>query len=184
MHLFHIVLHCVRFPFFCSPLGLPLVLITSIFSPPLDMLCLTHNYCLLEEWMMRDNRRFKKRSISKYNPALARFDEDAPCGKNFTEPTWLVDIFFFFQRDYVAHRYSTLLCLCKDVIKSVFSFPLKCLVSFLFTYFYITKNLPTQVSENPKSYFTPHTRETSGYNWPSYCSIQCDILYWSLPTET
>lgn len=83
----------------------------------------------------------KKKSISKQRPALARLEGDAPCGKNITEPTS--------PADSAARRYSTLLCLCKDVIKSVFSFPLKCLVRFLFTYFHATKNLCRSVKTPP-----------------------------------
>lgn len=148
MHIFHIVLHCVRFPFFCSPPGSLLVIITSIFFTAAWHALLDSQ--LLSAKGVDDERQA---AFFFFYPAVARLEEDALCRKNVTEPTSPADLFF--QRDYVAHHYSTLLCHCKDVIKSVFSFPLKCLVSLLFTYFYITKNLSTHRSVNTLNHI-PH----------------------------
>lgn len=133
------------------------------------MLCLTHNYCLLKGWMMRDKKIFflflpcacttwRRRSMSK------------EC--NGTDIT---SRFFFPQRDYVAHHYSTLLCLLQrcdqKCVQFSFEMPSEPSVHILL---YNQKPFHTQVSENPKSYSTPfrtHTGETRDYNWPSYRSI-------------
>lgn len=116
MHLSPIVLHFVKFPLFHSPPGRLLALITSfLFSPPLHMLCLAHNYCPLKGPDDERQPVFKKRKEKR------RCHMSRECsGKS---------IFLFFYcycyfSVYVALHYSTPVRPCKDVIKGVLGFSL------------------------------------------------------------
>lgn len=159
MHLSPIVLHFVKFPLFHSPPGRLLALITSfLFSPPLHMLCLAHNYYPLKGPDDERQPVFKKEKKK----------EDVTCRENVLESRFFYFFIFLLLLLFQCVCSPSLLDPCASLQRCdqrcVGVFPLKCLPSSHFTCVRITRKTFKHTSVETQN---QHVRETRVYNWPS-----------------